>query len=544
MDKSHIWRTALGAAWLLCLAAFAGPACAQGASVLAPPAALVAGAGPARSCASLQTLNLAHTTIDAAAQVPGVAGAADWCRVTATVSYPATGERFTVWIGLPLQQWNGRFEGIGGGGFQVGSADPLAGNVAMGFAAASTDGGIQRPADSRKPAALDGSFALDGAGRLNWNLVRDFAYRGIHEMTVTGKAVTAAFYGQAAPRSYFYGCSTGGRQGQMEAQRFPEDYDGIVSGAPVVNWPKVHVAQMWGPEVMLEAHHVVAPCKLAAATAAAIAACDALDGVRDGVIGLPRQCHFDPKALIGTTAGECGAFTAADADVIRRIWQGPRRSDGSFLWYGLEPGAPLAALNGGTDPSGQPGAPFPITTDWFRYFLTQNPGWDWKGLTPESYEAFWDQSVQEYGAVIGTDDPDLSAFRRHGGKALLWHGEADQLVFPEGTIDYFQRVQQHAGGAAAAAQFIRLFMAPGVGHCGGGDGPQPEGQLDSLIRWVETGTPPEQLRAVSRNKAGESTRSRPLCPFPAVARYGGHGSTDDAASFTCGEAPTPAAKAP
>jgi feruloyl esterase len=537
-----LFQTVLGGALLPALMAATGQACAQGATVLARPAPLIAGAAPARACDSLPALALPHTSIEAATQA-GTDGAPAWCRVTATVSYPGTGERFTVWIGLPLQQWNGRFEGIGGGGFQVGSADPLASNVAMGFAVASTDGGIQRPADSKLPAVLDGSFALDAHGRLNWNLVRDFAYRGIHEMTLTGKAVTAAFYGSAPQRSYFYGCSTGGRQGQMEAQRFPDDYDGIVSGAPVVNWPKLHVAQMWGPEVMLEAHHVVAPCKMAAATAAAIAACDELDGVKDGVIGLPRQCRYDPKALIGTTAGECGAFTAADAEVIRKIWQGPRRSDGSFLWYGLERGASLAALNGGADPTGQSGAPFPITADWFRYFLTQNPDWDWKQLTPETYEAFWEQSVQEYGAVIGTDNADLSAFRKHGGKTLLWHGEADQLVFPAGTIDYFQRVQQHEGGAASAQRFIRLFMAPGVAHCGGGDGPQPGGQLDSLIQWVEAGTPPEKLLAVNRNKAGEVTRSRPLCAYPRVARYTGHGSTDEAANFECAPTPKPAAAA-
>jgi hypothetical protein len=351
-------------------------------------------------------------------------------------------------------------------------------------------------------------------------------------MTITGKALTQAMYGAAPKYSYFNGCSTGGRQGLMEAQRYPQDYNGIVAGAPAINWNRLHPQQLWGPVVMNAMGNPVAPCKLATATAAAIAACDAIDGVKDGVIEDPKRCNYDPKALIGTSAGDCGSFTQADADVIRKLWEGPRREDGSFLWYGLARGGDLSAL---WSSRGNPlkAAPFGITMDWFRYFLAQNPQLDGNTITPAAYELYWDQSVEEFGAVIGTDNPDLTAFRDRGGKAIVWHGWADQLITPLGTIDYYSRVQVKMGGADKTAQFARLFLAPGVGHCAGGAGPAPYGQLDALVSWVEEGRVPEKLPAARRDQAGTVTRSRPLCKYPLVARYKGTGSTDDAPNFAC-----------
>jgi hypothetical protein len=276
----------------------------------------------------------------------------------------------------------------------------------------------------------------------------------------------------------------------------------------------------------------VPQCKFAAAQAAAVAACDAADGVTDGVIENPRSCTYDPKQLVGTSAANCGDFTELDAEVIRKIWQGPRRQDGSFLWYGLQRGGDFSGLTstGGTPLAGRPN---PITMEWWRYFLNQNPQWDWTVLTPALYEQYWDQSVEEFSAVLATDNPDLAAFRDRGGKIVLWHGWSDQLIYPEGTIDYYQRVQRQMGGAENTSKFARLFLAPGVGHCAGGPGPQPDGQFDAVVRWVEQGQAPEVLRAVRRDAAGSVVRSRPLCQFPMVARYKGTGSTDDAANFTC-----------
>ncbi len=527
--RPALWRAACAAWGCLLVQVVAGAAAAVPPGDAAP---LLRGAAPVRSCESLAQIDLPNTRVQEAVTVPAAGGVPAWCRVTALVSESGDSDTMTVWIALPLQNWNGRFQGTGGGGFMVGGPASLTPQVAKGYAAAATDGGLVRDEGdkSKPPAAIDGSFALTAEGRLNWGLIRDTAYRGIHEMTVTGKAVTLAFYGQAAPRAYFNGCSTGGRQGQMEAQRYPDDYDGILSGAPAVNWTKLHVAQMWGPLTMLETKHVVAPCKLAAATAAAVSACDADDGVNDGIIGNPRQCRYDPRALIGTQSGSCGEFTADDAEVIRKIWEGPRAMDGSFLWYGLQRGADLSALNG-SDSTGA-ATPFPVSLSWWRFFLKQDPAWDWHTLTRSGYELAWMQSVEEY-PLIATDNVDLSAFRQHGGKTILWHGEADQLIYPQGTIDYFERVQRHEGGAAAAGNFIRLFMAPGVAHCAGGTGPQPTGQLEALVKWVEQGVAPAALTAESRDKQGQLIRSRPLCPFPSVAIYKGSGSTDDARNFTC-----------
>ena len=289
---------------------------------------------------------------------------------------------------------------------------------------------------------------------------------------------------------------------------------------------------MWGELAMLEAGDFLPQCKFAAAQAAAVAACDAADGVKDGVIDDPRSCTFDPKQLVGTSSGPCGAFTEADAEVIRKIWQGPRRQDGSSLWYGLPRGADFMPMSGtgGTPLTGRPNS---IPLDWMRFFLNQNPQWDWTGLTAASYERFVDQSVEEFSPVFATDNPDLSAFRDRGGKIVLWHGWADDMIPTEGSVDYYERVERQMGGAENTAKFARLFLAPGVGHCGGGAGPAPAGQFDAVVKWVEEGKAPETLNAVRRDQAGTVVRSRPLCQFPLAVKYKGTGSTDDAANFVC-----------
>ncbi len=484
------------------------------------PKPVIANAKPVRSCESLASVALPNTTIESATVD---ANSPDVCRVTAVTTHPPAGDKVRIWVAIPLSSWNGRFLGSGGGGFSGGNAGAVNQPVAAGFAAGATDTGHE---------GASGSFALDADGRLNWQLIRDNAHVGIHEMTVTGKALTQALYGVAPRYSYFNGCSTGGRQGLMEAQRYPQDYHGILSAAPAINWNRFHIGHLWGPVVMNAAQHAVAPCKLAEATAAAIAACDGLDGVKDGVIENPRRCTYDPTALVGSSAGTCGPFTDADAAVIRKLWQGPRHQDGTFMWYGLPRGADLSALwtSGGTPLRPQP---FSISLEWFRYFLTQNPSLDGNAITPAAYDRFWEQSLEQYGAVFGTDNPDLSAFRDRGGKAIMWHGWADQLIAADGTIDYLTRVQRHMGGEQATSDFLRLFMAPGVAHCAGGAGPQPVGQLDALLAWVEEGKAPETLQATRRDDAGRVTRSRPLCQYPLVATYKGSGSTDEASNFAC-----------
>jgi hypothetical protein len=321
----------------------------------------------------------------------------------------------------------------------------------------------------------------------------------------------------------------------MEAQRYPQDYDGIMSGSPAINWQKLHVQQMWGSMLMHAENNTIPECKLAAATAAAIDSCDAIDGVKDEVIGDPERCKFDPEALVGKFSGGCGSITTVDAGIIQKLWDGPRRKDGSFLWYGLPRGADMTRLWGS---KGTPlkSTPFTISQEWFRYFLMRNAQFDVSTITPGQYERFFEQSVEEFSSVIGTDNPDLAAFRDRGGKTIVWHGWADPLISAQGTVDYYDHVVEAMGGAETTANFMRLFLAPGVGHCGHGAGPAPTGQMEALLAWVEEGKAPEILEASCSAQEMNTSRTRPLCPYPLVAKYKGTGSTDDAASFTCSTA--------
>jgi pimeloyl-ACP methyl ester carboxylesterase len=511
------WRGGFPLALLFALAgAVSGSEAAE-----ARPKPLFPDAAPVCTPADLLKLSLPHTTIDSAVVDPTDGS----CRVVATVTHPPAGDKVKVYIGLPMKGWNGRFRGTGGGGFVGGRPESLRGPLALGYAAGATDTGHE---------TRGGSFALDADGRLNWQLIRDNAYLGIHDMTVVGKALVKAFYGKAPRYSYFVGSSTGGRQGLMEAQRYPDDYDGIVSACPAINWHRFLLCDLWPQVVMLAAGNLVPKEKLDAATAAAIAACDGLDGVTDGVIDDPMRCNYDPKALVGTMVGG-SVFTTADADVVRKLWEEARAHDGSFMWHGMVPGTDLFETAGST---GSPltGRPFGIALDYLRFYLVQDPNWDWRNLTPAKFELLWRQSVEQYGEVIGTDNPDLGAFRDRGGKVIIYHGLADQQIPAGGTIDYYRKVQQRMGGAEKTAQFARLFLVPGVNHGFRGAGPAPTGMVDAIIHWVEEGQPPEKLIAESRDAAGKIVRTRPLFPYPQVAKYKGSGSTDEAANFVPGVA--------
>jgi feruloyl esterase len=481
-----------------------------------PPKAVFEDNAPVISHEELAEVALPNTTIDSV-EINTEDGS---CRVRATVTHPPAGCRVRVFIALPSKDWNGRFLGTGGGGYAGGNPNGLSRPVRLGYATAATDTGHE---------GGSATFALGANGRLDWHAIQDNSYLGIHEMTVVGKALTKAFYGKAPRYSYFLGGSSGGRQGLMEAQRYPEDYDGIISKCPAINWHRFLPVDLWPQVVMVAAGNFVPKAKLDAATAAAVAFCDAHDGVTDGVIDDPSHCNYDPKELVGTKIGD-STFTEADADVIRKIWDGPRGEDGSFLWYGLARGTDLSAL-AATDGSPPAGKPFSIPLDWFRYFLLQDPQWDWTTLTPAEFELLWRQSVEEFGDVIGTDDPDLTRFCDRGGKIIITHGLIDQLITADGTIDYYKRVLERMGGSEKVERFARLFLAPGVDHGFRGPGATPAGEMDAILRWVEEGTPPDKLMAEHRDQSGKLTRSRPLFPYPQVAKYKGEGSTDEAENF-------------
>ncbi len=475
-------------------------------------------ATPVISVDALRTVSIPNTTIESVT----VDTAENACRITAIVTHPPANDRVTVWIALPLKNWNGRFRGNGGGGFVGGRPDSLRGPVLQGFATGATDTGHE---------GGSAGFALDANRRLKWQEIRDNAYLGIHAMTVVGKALTQAFYGKPPRYSYFVGNSTGGRQGLSEAQRFPEDYDGIVSGCPAINWPRFLTAALWPQVIMREANHWVPKAKLDAATAAAIAACDGADGVVDGVLNDPTTCTYDPQALVGTPVGG-STFTAADAAIVRQIWEGPRGAGGRFIYYGLTRDTDLNTY-AGTAGTPLAGKPFGIPLDWFRHFLKLDPQWDWTTLSRAEFELLWNQAVEQFGAVFGTDNPNLTRFRDRNGKIIVLHGYADQQIPVQGTIEYFQRVQERMGGAARTAEFARLFLLPGLNHGfrGAAPSPNPAALLAALVRWVEEGQAPDRITAELRDTANKVVRTRPVFPFPRTAKYSGTGSTDDAANF-------------
>jgi hypothetical protein len=506
-------------------AAFAQPTVAAPAHISAAATSRNTSAAPVVPCESLADLALPDTTTISATSVPAgsfdppgptppIANLPAFCRVALTVA-----PQINIEVWLPTDTYNDRFQAVGGGVYagNISYSPAMATALRDGYATASTDTG-------HSAFFLDGSWALNPDGTLNEGLIEDFASRSLFELTQKAHTLIETFYGQHATYSYWNGCSTGGRQGLMLAQRFPEGYDGILAGAPAIHWDRFHPAQLW-PQVVMqqELGGPIAQCKLAVATQAAVDHCDGLDGVVDGVLEDPRQCDFDPDTLIGTSTA-CGDFTEADARVLQMIWDGPRASDGSFLWYGLTMGAPLNAFAGPV--------PFPVTLQHINYWVKQDPAFDWHTLGYAGLEEVFHESHELFGDVIGTDDPNLSAFRDTGGKVIIWHGWNDQLIFPEGTIDYYERVIDTFHNAKQVRQFARLFMAPGVFHCAGGTGPSVFDMFGALVQWVENDQVPDRIIA-SQIVGGTVVRTRPLCAYPFVAHYNGRGDPNLAKSFKC-----------
>jgi hypothetical protein len=519
-------RTLTGLAFLALMAGIA-PAASAAAK---QPAASSAPSGSRCSVTYLQSaLHVAQVTVDSATEnttgsftspgQPAITGLPDFCDVTLTQTDPA-GHAIHVYVWLP-DSWNGRFQGVGGAVFECGPMySETAAAIQDGYASATTDCGVN-PAD-----LLTGSWALNSNGTLDTPLIDDFSYAGIHDMTVAGKAVTSVYYPSPLRYSYFNGCSTGGREGLMEAQRYPADYNGIVSGSPAINWTKFIPTELWPELVMLQSKDFLPACKQTAFTDAVIAAC--ADG--SGVIENPAACHFDPFKLVGHVT-PCGTITATDAAVMEKIWTGPI-VDGQHLWYGLEPGSSTLSLAATTSSNGTTGPePFPIPVGWLQYWLTQNPGFNWETLTYEQFLQYFELSVGKF-PVIATDNPDLSAFERDGGKILIWHGLADELIFPQGTIQYYQRVQDTVG-AANTATFARLFIAPGAQHCAAAAGPAPANPLQDVVNWVEHGQAPATILATGGvdPSTGQPTQ-RPLCAYPHLSEYVS-GDPDSLDSYSC-----------
>jgi feruloyl esterase len=429
-----------------------------------------------------------------------------FCRVRGVVS-PAI--NFEVWLPDPAA-WNGRFQAVGGGGFAgVISYPAMAPALAAGYATASTDTGHVAP---------DLEW-LGDTGRL-----RDYGYRAIYEMTAKSKAIIDAYYDRAPDYSYFNGCSTGGRQGLMQAQRFPNDYDGIVTGAPVSPFVETHFTQLWVALAVKQQsdESILSPDDLRLVNDTVLAQCDTLDGVQDGVIENPLECNFNPSVLqcSGSEAGTCLADDQVAA--LRKIYSGPvNPATGERLFPGLVPGGEttwtLVSSSGLV----------PIPLEYFGRSVFKDPNWDWRSF---DFAADVELAFRSTGEVLDATNPDLSAFRDNGSRLLLYHGWNDQVIFPEGTIDYYNEVEATVGGDTR--DFFRLFMVPGMAHCRGGSGTDQFDAQAAIEAWVERGVAPERIEA-RRVENGSVVRTRPLCPYPQTARYDGSGDTNQASNFVC-----------
>jgi hypothetical protein len=438
-----------------------------------------------------------------------------YCAITVTLTHAGAGDHVKVLVALPQQGWTGRLQALGGSAYAAGEfGAPLVQAVKDGYSAVTTDAGVL--------TGLDTSWALTAPGEVDRPLLTNFATRSVHEAAVLGKDVTQRFYHRPVTYSYWTGCSTGGRQGYAEAQDYATDFDGVLANAPAVHWTQFAVATLWPQVVMNQEHDFPSPCVLSAFRQAAITACDANDGVTNGVLDRPDECGYDPRSLIGTKVvceGQEVTVTAADAEVVRKIWAGPTDEHGRKLWDGLPKGADFTWLV-----ETAPG--FPVAVQWVQAFLEKQADFDTSKLTYGQFADLFRQSVREYDDVIGTADPDLSAFRRAGGKLLTYVGTADNLIPPGGALRYRAEVEHKMGDVN---DFYRLFLAPGVEHCGGGAGPTPTNPLGALVDWVEHGKAPATLAAATTD--GKQTRD--LCAYPRVSRYTGHGDPAAASSYRC-----------
>jgi feruloyl esterase len=470
---------------------------------------LLSGLMQAFPCENLRTLRHPDATITAAHLVPAgqTAGLPSHCRVAATVR-PAPDSQIIVEIWLPAENWNGKFQAVGNGGW-AGTLSLPAMREALkaGYATASTDTGHQ---GGQGGAA----FALGHPERLN-----DFAYRSVHEMTVLAKAVIATYYARPARLAYFNGCSTGGRQGMMEAQRFPEDFDGIVAGAPVYNMIRLSASQVLRQvETIRTPARRLSPGKISLLANAVVAACDGRDGATDGLVSDPERCAFDPGVLACKGGDGPDCLTAPQIETVNRAYSTVRTNDGKPVYPGSAVGFE-AGLR-------MPDAPLELHYSPFRYIGRQDANWD-----PMSFDLETDLALTlKHGGVIEANDPNLAAFKARGGKLLLYHGWADPGPAPANTIAYLNAVGQTLGGSQES--WLRLFLMPGVGHCGGGRGPDRADFIGALDRWRESGVAPVRIDA-SRVTDKRVDMTRPLCPYPQIARYTGTGRIDAAANFVC-----------
>jgi hypothetical protein len=504
----------------------------------------VAFAGP--SCESLASLSIPHTSI-ATAELraageftpPGagtVRNLPAFCRVAGSLKPSGDSDiRFEVW--LPASNWNGKFLGAGNGGFAgVINFGGLGDAVRHNYASASTDTG-------HEAGGTDARWALHHPEK-----IVDFGYRAIHETAVAAKLVIEHFYGEGPRWSYFNSCSNGGRQALMEAQRYPADYNGIVAGAPANFWTHLLANTAWNMNATLNTPGDYIPAsKLPAIQGAALAACDTIDHVKDGVIEDPRQCHFDPSVLLCKGDDSPTCLSAPQIAALQKLYAGSTNSQGQRISPGYFPGGeadPAGWLPWITGAAPERSAMFAYGTQFFMNMVFDNPDWQFRTFDIDRDTKTADEKLAK---ILNSNDPDLSAFKNRGGKLIVYHGWSDAAIPPMNAINYVDSVAARMG-AGTVDGFLRLYMVPGMQHCGGGagttsfGGQTPSGDRfhdvgAALESWVEQGQAPSQIIASkyknSADPAAGVLRTRPLCPYPTVANWKGSGSTDDAANFAC-----------
>ncbi|MES2490220.1 MAG: tannase/feruloyl esterase family alpha/beta hydrolase [Pseudomonadota bacterium] len=465
--------------------------------------------------------------------LPPVPANATFCRVLLTLT-PTKGSsiRSEVWL-PPLKDWNGKFIGTGNGGL-AGSLNPphvaMRDAVARGYATAGTDTGHVGEGEGW---SLNGAWALGHPER-----VKDYGYRSNHVTAVAAKALIKAHYNKAQKYSYFQGCSNGGREALMEAQRFPYDYDGIVAGAPANEWTGISAGFAWNTKAVTETPDSALPDdKLAVLQDAVIKQCDLLDGVADGILEDPRRCVFNPAVVQCTNGNQADCLSAAQVEAAKKIYQGPRNSKTGAQMY---PGYPVGseAVQWSQWITGPKADQAFYANELFRNMVHEDATWD---LSKLNLDADYAKSVKKIGPILNSNKPDMSVFAKKGGKLILYHGWADGALTPLGTIKYYERLHAKMG-AAATAKFMRFYMAPGLAHCIGGPGPNDFDMLKPLEQWVENKTAPDTIIASKYEneyakllgmEQSEPVRTRPLCQYPKVAHWKGSGSTDKAENFEC-----------
>lgn len=503
------------------------------------PAAPQQSASQQTRCEDLVHLALPNIVIKSATEIPAgpfhVPTAApdarpaqlpQFCRV---IGYVKPELNFEVW--LPAR-WNRKYLAIGNGGLAGrlvynGMLDPLR----RGYATSSTDTG--HSADG-----IPGAWAEGHMER-----VVNLWERGVHQMAMAAKLVIHSYYGSAPAHSYFSGCSAGGQQAMTEVQKYPADFDGVIAGDPA-NWQTRHytAGHIWIAQAM-DGDGYLPAAKIPVLAGAVNLACDALDGIRDGVLNDPRRCHFNPAELECKSGDEPTCLTGAQVEAVRKIWGGLRDADGQRLYPGIEPGGEdgpggWVAWITGMQPGGgeHSGLGLPV----MRYIIFDNPEWNVRSF--RFFSAPGTESDLEYvedklGRITDAIDPDLRPFRSHGGKLIQYHGWSDPDIPPMNSVNYFESVVHTVGGVRPGAlrdtkDFYRLFMVPGMQHCQGGPGPSRFDTLSALEQWVEQDKAPDEMIAAHITN-GRTDRTRPLCAYPMEAKYKGSGSTDEAANFTC-----------